>query len=1081
MSVLNQSGEEQVECPLCMEPLEVDDLNFYPCTCGYQICRFCWHRIRTDENGLCPACRKPYSENPADFTPLSQEQVAQLKQEKRQRDQQRKAKLTESRKHLASVRVVQRNLVFVVGLPMRLADAEVLKKHEYFGKFGKIHKVVINQSTTYAGSQGPSASAYVTYLKSDDALRAIMSVNNITLDGRLIKSSLGTTKYCSHFMKNQSCPKSDCMYLHDYGDPEASFTKEQMQAGRHQEYEKRLHDALSAKMALQSAPPGMGNGTLPTEKAGSPTGNTAKTKDSKENKETWPQLNTDTNGTTTGAKGNESKETSSNSTNNSNSSGKSKDSSTSNGKSGNRSNKAKTKRNNNNNNHSSSNNNHHNSNSSQHSNHSNSSGNNCQQQQQQHNSSGNCKTESEVVKEGGGSHRTLSDSESVSTSSSMADLPVTGITHSSLSGNSSNGSVDGQQRINNQSASNSSLIDDNNSFFSSQNSYQRLDLLHNNLLQYQDIQLLSQHLQDDSTSTGTSINGSTTQPPSIPTNTLPVTSSPNTSQHQQHLNNHLNHLLSSAPVTGIPPPTIPSVIDTMEERWEAAFGFSKHSNHLEELAQQRTGSVVGKQQQELLPSNGNSGFGQVQYGGDGFGGLAEENTAKLMQQLQQSNRENMMYKEYMKMLPQQNGISLPPSQQNGYNLHNGYAEKTLLYLQHQQQQQRHIEEQLLNLNLSLKNQQQQQQQQQQPFHSRLGNILHPGQPTTTTTTDPTSRPPISLYLNGIFNQSSASNQPNSYQQHNGDQQQPPHLPNGYNTINTPGNGLFGNKAQQLPQRPLADDELGFDPFQESQKGLAEFIENEQTVNGLLGGFGLNSVPLNGGKVLNVRSNLSNGMSHGPNGLNTHHLPPPPPGFSQSTTHMNSFGSKILPFLNMSNQQQQLGNNLTGTNNWANNSFNHLHQQHKGLSNPQQTSCNDWKVLDPAILSSSRHLPPLSTLRNSNQPPNGTANDYLSTTYNRSNSYSNNTDSNTTNSSSVSNSFGNMFNSNSAAALAAMAQRYQLEQQQQQQQQQMFNQQQQQYYNTHAQISSPPPGFRSTAAGAAGATAAAAAGIQQQEC
>uniref|UniRef100_A0A336LLJ7 CSON012299 protein n=1 Tax=Culicoides sonorensis TaxID=179676 RepID=A0A336LLJ7_CULSO len=67
--------EEQIECPLCMEPLDVDDLSFYPCSCGYQICRFCWHRIRTDENELCPACRKAYSENPADFTPLSQEQV----------------------------------------------------------------------------------------------------------------------------------------------------------------------------------------------------------------------------------------------------------------------------------------------------------------------------------------------------------------------------------------------------------------------------------------------------------------------------------------------------------------------------------------------------------------------------------------------------------------------------------------------------------------------------------------------------------------------------------------------------------------------------------------------------------------------------------------------------------------------------------------------------------------------------------------------------------------------------------------------------------------------------------------------
>ncbi|EAT38689.1 AAEL009437-PA, partial [Aedes aegypti] len=261
MNVMNNSSgdEEQVECPLCMEPLEVDDLNFYPCTCGYQICRFCWHRIRTDENELCPACRKAYPENPADFTPLSQEQIAAFKAEKRQRDQQRKAKISENRKHLANVRVVQKNLVFVVGLPPRLADPEILKKHEYFGKYGKIHKVVINPSTTYAGvQQGPSASAYVTYINNNDALKAIQSVNNIMLDNRLIKTSLGTTKYCSHFMKNQTCPKPDCMYLHELGDQEASFTKEEMHQGKHQEYEKRLHDTMQAQLGLTSANGGGG-------------------------------------------------------------------------------------------------------------------------------------------------------------------------------------------------------------------------------------------------------------------------------------------------------------------------------------------------------------------------------------------------------------------------------------------------------------------------------------------------------------------------------------------------------------------------------------------------------------------------------------------------------------------------------------------------------------------------------------------------------------------------------------------------------------------------------------------------------
>ncbi|XP_038219323.1 uncharacterized protein LOC119837669 isoform X4 [Zerene cesonia] len=273
MSVLNQSGEEQVECPLCMEPLEVDDLHFYPCTCGYQICRFCWNRIREGENGLCPACRKAYPENPADFTPLSQEQVAAIKTEKKAREQKRRNKTLESRRALANVRVVQNNLVFVVGLPVRLADPEILKRQEYFGKYGKIHKVVINQSPAYAGSQvhtSPSASAYVTYVSPADALRAIQGVNNVTLDGRVLKGSLGTTKYCANFMKNQPCPKPDCMYLHELGDPKASFTKEEMHAGLHQVYERRLHQQL---LAAKPDDKQLGNSSTNADKGSTKDGN----------------------------------------------------------------------------------------------------------------------------------------------------------------------------------------------------------------------------------------------------------------------------------------------------------------------------------------------------------------------------------------------------------------------------------------------------------------------------------------------------------------------------------------------------------------------------------------------------------------------------------------------------------------------------------------------------------------------------------------------------------------------------------------------------------------------------------------
>lgn len=82
MSRSPDAKEDPVECPLCMEPLEIDDINFFPCTCGYQICRFCWHRIRTDENGLCPACRKPYPEDPAVYKPLSQEELQRIRMRK---------------------------------------------------------------------------------------------------------------------------------------------------------------------------------------------------------------------------------------------------------------------------------------------------------------------------------------------------------------------------------------------------------------------------------------------------------------------------------------------------------------------------------------------------------------------------------------------------------------------------------------------------------------------------------------------------------------------------------------------------------------------------------------------------------------------------------------------------------------------------------------------------------------------------------------------------------------------------------------------------------------------------------------
>lgn len=47
-------------CPICFEELDLTDLSFLPCSCGFHICLFC-HKTIMENTGCCPQCRKKYS------------------------------------------------------------------------------------------------------------------------------------------------------------------------------------------------------------------------------------------------------------------------------------------------------------------------------------------------------------------------------------------------------------------------------------------------------------------------------------------------------------------------------------------------------------------------------------------------------------------------------------------------------------------------------------------------------------------------------------------------------------------------------------------------------------------------------------------------------------------------------------------------------------------------------------------------------------------------------------------------------------------------------------------------------------
>ncbi|KAF4042836.1 RNA recognition motif-containing protein [Phytophthora infestans] len=231
--------EESDCCPLCMEELDITDQTFNACPCGYQVCLWCWHQIKNEYNGLCPACRQPYAELSKQKNPLDREDVVRRTKQRKQKEkiERRSAaqakQTTVNRKSLQNVRVMQRNLVYVIGLPVHFAEEDILRSNECFGQYGKIVKAVVNKSHLNTDRANATASAYITFANKEDALCCIVAIDGYYLDGSQLRASFGTTKYCNFFLRNMQCNNPDCLYLHELGDEDDSFTKEEMQSALH--------------------------------------------------------------------------------------------------------------------------------------------------------------------------------------------------------------------------------------------------------------------------------------------------------------------------------------------------------------------------------------------------------------------------------------------------------------------------------------------------------------------------------------------------------------------------------------------------------------------------------------------------------------------------------------------------------------------------------------------------------------------------------------------------------------------------------------------------------------------------------
>uniref|UniRef100_V5ERB5 Transcriptional repressor n=2 Tax=Kalmanozyma brasiliensis (strain GHG001) TaxID=1365824 RepID=V5ERB5_KALBG len=250
-----------MDCPLCLEEIDLSDANFKPCPCGYQICRFCWHHIKQNLNGRCPACRRKYSDQTVEFKPMTAEEIKRLTQAKKQKEREKKELESMNRKHLANMRVVQKNLVYVVGLSSKLAKEELiptLRSNEYFGQYGRISKILISKRNTASklvmGTTDTALGVYVTYHRKEDAAKAIVAIDGSKgSDGRVVRASYGTTKYCTTYLRNLPCTNPGCTYLHEPGEEADSFTKEDLSTLRHAAKDTE-HKIKPASLGITQAP-----------------------------------------------------------------------------------------------------------------------------------------------------------------------------------------------------------------------------------------------------------------------------------------------------------------------------------------------------------------------------------------------------------------------------------------------------------------------------------------------------------------------------------------------------------------------------------------------------------------------------------------------------------------------------------------------------------------------------------------------------------------------------------------------------------------------------------------------------------
>ena len=117
-------------------------------------------------------------------------------------------------KDLSELRILKKNLVHVHGFPKNILNKDTLKSKEYFRLYGNIIKIILTCKINPCNNK-KVYSVYITYSNEREAAYAILCVDSLLIQGKIIRAFFGTTKYCKYFINNKVCPNLDkCQFLH---------------------------------------------------------------------------------------------------------------------------------------------------------------------------------------------------------------------------------------------------------------------------------------------------------------------------------------------------------------------------------------------------------------------------------------------------------------------------------------------------------------------------------------------------------------------------------------------------------------------------------------------------------------------------------------------------------------------------------------------------------------------------------------------------------------------------------------------------------------------------------------------------